>query len=103
MRYYTLTSPLPIGMVPGRSSDAGPFDVNGDVKQGYMYEVSHSFAELLRRTHQEKWPLGSPWSARQHRHWLFQAHPNQWDLSANLGRWPLEVFLGRHPVGRNRG
>ena len=54
-----------------------------------MYEVSHSFAELLRRTHQEKWPLGSPWSARQQRHWLFQANPNQWDLSANLGRWPI--------------
>lgn len=89
VKYYPLEAPLPIGSVPGRSSEAGPFDIKGEVKQGYMFQVSHSFAEQLRTAHQDKWPPGSPWSARPHKRWLFQANPNQWDLAANLDTWPV--------------
>lgn len=89
VRYYPLATPLPIGSVPGRTSDAGPFDINGDVKQGYMFEVSRTFAEQLRTAHAALWPVGSPWSSRPQRHWLFQANPNQWDLAANLEEWPI--------------
>jgi 5-methylcytosine-specific restriction protein B len=56
---------------------------------GYTYQLSRTFAEQLRRTHQQRWPTESPWGAHPARHWLFQADPAQWDLVANLAHWPI--------------
>lgn len=38
--YRTLATPIPRDEVPNRSPSVGPFDVNGDLKQGYLYRVS---------------------------------------------------------------
>lgn len=38
--YRVLHDPIPRNDVPNRSADVGPFDVNGDVKQGYLFPVN---------------------------------------------------------------
>ena len=37
--YRVLDDPIARNDVPNRTADVGPFDVNGDVKQGYLYKV----------------------------------------------------------------
>ena len=37
--YRTLATPIPRAEVPNRVPTVGPFDVNGDVKQGYLFKV----------------------------------------------------------------
>ncbi|ARK30123.1 McrB family protein [Halalkalibacter krulwichiae] len=39
-----------------RVSEAGPFDVNGDIKQGYFFELSDSFASKLCEQFKERLP-----------------------------------------------
>ena len=38
--YHELSSPILRAEIPNRDADAGPFDVQGNVKQGYLYRVS---------------------------------------------------------------
>lgn len=46
--YRVLDSPIPKAEVPNRGPDVGPFDRNGDVKQGYLFPIrdSDTFALL---------------------------------------------------------
>lgn len=46
--YRVLSTPIPKSDVPNRSAEVGPFDRNGDVKQGYLFPVQDaSTFELL--------------------------------------------------------
>jgi 5-methylcytosine-specific restriction protein B len=49
LKYYDLTQSISRVEIPDewRVKDRGPFDVNGDVKQGYFYSVSNEFVEQL--------------------------------------------------------
>src|SRR6185437_9260851 len=39
--YRELGAPIHREEIPDRSTDVGPFDVNGNVKQGYLFRVSN--------------------------------------------------------------
>ena len=38
--YHQLAAPIPRTDIPNRTADVGPFDVNGSVKQGYLYRIN---------------------------------------------------------------
>ena len=83
--YFELAAPIPLKEIGDRPKSAGPFDLNGGVKQGYLYQVPSGWADDLRRRHAPLWPAGSPWAPRGH--WLFQANPKFWDLAERLSSW----------------
>jgi len=43
----TIDPPIPLHDLPDRGPDAGPFDVRGEVKQGYLFRISPSAAPGL--------------------------------------------------------
>lgn len=45
--YRILDSPIPKDEVPNRTAEVGPFDRNGDVKQGYLFQVQDASAFQL--------------------------------------------------------
>lgn len=84
--YYELGNPIEVReMEPDyRSTDAGPFDKYGGVKQVYLVPVSVDFSDWIQDAYRDRWPEDSPWAPRQRNTWLFQANPSVWDLRGRL-------------------
>jgi hypothetical protein len=62
--YFPLRSPIGSAELPVRPPRVGPFDRDGRVKFGYLYEVDRAYAGTLRERFADRWPEGSPWSLR---------------------------------------
>jgi 5-methylcytosine-specific restriction enzyme B len=60
VKYFPLEIPIGKNEIPEewRLNENGPFDKNGNVKQGYFYETSSSFAEKLLSKFEDKIPQG---------------------------------------------
>jgi len=86
VEYFPLEDGIPLASLPARSTSDGPFDVNGNVKQGYLFRLDDSYVEDLRS--RSGWPAGSPWADGERKLWMFQANPMQWDLAAKLPDMP---------------
>lgn len=58
VKYFPLSPKLKKVSIPEdkRKKEVGPFDVNGNVKQGYFYSVSKEFAEYLLSSFQDSFP-----------------------------------------------
>ncbi|REJ07737.1 McrB family protein [Halobacillus trueperi] len=58
VQYFPLSPKLKKVTIPEdkRKKEVGPFDVNGNVKQGYFYSVSKEFAEYLLSSFQDSFP-----------------------------------------------
>jgi MoxR-like ATPase len=88
VEYFALDDAVPLADLPDDRRDAGPFDRNGNVRQGYCFSVAAPFAASLRAALADRWPPGAPWAQGERRHWVFQAQPDQWDLAAHLPELP---------------
>jgi hypothetical protein len=55
--YFELPMPISMDKLPGDRVGAGPFE--GQVKQGYCFAVTGSWAAALRAS--GRWPRGSSW------------------------------------------
>lgn len=88
--YFELDEPILLTDVDERGPKVGPFDMNGSVKQGYLFDVDPTFAELFSARFAARWPAGSPLAERSRGYWLFQSVPTQWSL---------EEFLSSAAVG----
>lgn len=88
--YFELGEPILLADIPERGPKVGPFDINGSVKQGYLFDVDPAFAELFMAHFADRWPAGSPLSEHSRSYWLFQSVPAQWSL---------EEFLSSAEVG----
>jgi AAA domain (dynein-related subfamily)/EVE domain len=87
VQYFELSDPIRIDELVERPPDAGPFSVDGSVKQVYLVPLDAAFARALQRGFQARWPVGSPWGAVSSRNfWLFQGNPSIWPLDEALGR-----------------
>ena len=63
--YWELPSPIGRDEIPiewRTSSTPGPFDVNGSVKQGYLFPLDGELVERMQEHFAERWPVDSPWS-----------------------------------------
>ena len=89
--YYDLANPIEVREMDAeqRSSDAGPFDKYGGVKQVYLVPISVEFSGWIRESYGNRWPEGSPWAPKQRDTWLFQANPKVWDLRGRLDEMEL--------------
>lgn len=72
VEYFPLAEPVPLQDIPDRDGGAGPFDVNGNVKQAYLLEVTDSQAKSLD-TFRGRWPAHSPLGPDDRQYWLFVA------------------------------
>lgn len=88
--YFELDEPILLTDIEGRDGKVGPFDTNGSVKQGYLFDVAPMFAEAFSEQFKDRWPAGSPLADRERSYWLFQSVPAQWSL---------EEFLSSGVVG----
>lgn len=66
VEYHDLSRPIALNEMTARTSDAGPFDRDGEVKQGYLYPVSVNFARRLHHEFRDRWPFewlptADPW------------------------------------------
>ncbi|MBH0160452.1 McrB family protein [Fictibacillus sp. 26RED30] len=59
VNYFDLNKPIPKIEIPAgwRIEEKGPFDKHGDIKQGYFYSVSKSFANQLYSMFGEGFPM----------------------------------------------
>jgi len=72
VRYHELEQAIRISDVPSRTTDAGPFTKDGDVKEGDLFALAPEFAETLQRTFASRWPSGSPWATGERSQQLFE-------------------------------
>ncbi|RWR11895.1 AAA family ATPase [Siminovitchia fortis] len=58
VKYFKLKSPIERGEIPHewRLKEDGPFDTNGDVKQGYFYTTSNDFAKNIIHMFMDRFP-----------------------------------------------
>lgn len=81
--YLELPSPLSLDTIPEvwrLNPQEQPFDVNGQVKQSYLFELSADFAHKLADLLAGETPVST---------WIFQANPNKTDFIQRLPRLEL--------------
>ena len=63
IKYFDLANPIRLSEIPEavRTAEAGAFNRNGGVNQGYLFPVSADFAIILQSDFEDRWPIGSPW------------------------------------------
>ncbi len=65
IEYWVLQNPIGRDEIPiewRTSSTPGPFDVNGSVKQGYLFPLDGEFVDRMQERFAERWPVDSPWN-----------------------------------------
>jgi hypothetical protein len=62
VQYFPLHPPIGFAELPEQPRSSGPFDRDGKIKQGYLYEVDPNYAATLRERFANRWPISSPWS-----------------------------------------
>lgn len=78
--YFELEMPIDLASIEGRDPSVGPFDSNGGVKQGYLFDVAPQFADTFVAKWRDVSPPGSPLREEPRGYWLFQSSPAQWSL-----------------------
>ena len=64
IEYLDLDNPIHLNEVDvamRTSAEGGPFDVNGAVKQGYLFPLDDDLADQIRSQFLERWPGNSHW------------------------------------------
>ena len=61
VRYFELDTAISLTEISDLPIGQGPFNRNGGVNQGYMFELPEVWVPSLRTQFASRWPSGSPW------------------------------------------
>jgi MoxR-like ATPase len=86
VQFFELAQPIALADVPpSMRQGESPFEVDGQVKQGYFYRLPEPFLWALQDLFSGRWPTESPLTEPRGR-WVFQANPSLHDLDGFLAQ-----------------